>query len=410
MFRHQDPHVMNSITEQINRIEYDRIGEKMDRYIAQGKLTNLERDVFIRAAMSGDESRIFAILDAKPAYYQKTRARFRPSAYAGERFQNLYNECQDPARVHDEISRLGFQHFNPRNENTIASALITNFLITGATTQAHDRFAPLKIATRLANPDPYKPLASGVLKLNTTTTNGSTVQSNATNFESGDSTLSAVTVSVAHLSASFHVRNTDLNDGIRMEDLAEAQLANLGDQVTRNFVSNITAANFPIQTPVIRTQSTFGYGETQQLWGQIKKGSRKQLLIDGTALANVTNVPSLCQPVPEIPGISWRNLLGWDRVCLNSEWTGAGNTIYGFACAPTALAIISGMPLPDSPDMPGGILARAEGVIPDLELSIAAFSWFNLSTRTYWSSYDIAFGSGVLDDTIGVVISSSTPT
>ncbi len=387
-------------------MQYDRIGERIDGYIAQGKLTELERDIYIRAAMS-DESRIFAILDSKPTYYQKMKGRWRPSSFAGERFQNFHETHRDnPAKALGEFSRLGFRHFNPRNENSIASALIANFLIMGAVTQAHQRFAPVKVATRLANPDPFKPLASGVLKLNTTLTNGSTVLSNATNFQQGDSTLTAVTVNVQQLTASFHVRNTDLNDGIRMEDLAEAQLANLGDKVTQVLVSNITAANFPILTPVIRSQAAFGYGDVQQLWGEVKKGSRKQLLIDGTALGNVTNVPSLCQPVPEIPGISWRNLLGWDRVCLNSEWTGAGNTIYGFACAPTALATISGMPLPET----GGIIARAEGVIPDLELSVAAFSWFDLPTRSYWSSYDIVFGAAVLDDSIGAVISSSTPT
>ena len=44
--------------------------------------------------------------------------------------------------------------------------------------------------------DPYKPLASGILKFNTTVQDGSTSLVNATNFESGDSTLTPVTVTV----------------------------------------------------------------------------------------------------------------------------------------------------------------------------------------------------------------------
>src|ERR1700739_3378068 len=147
MFRHHKPLVMRTITEQIDQIQYDRIGERIDDYITQGKLTQLERDIFISAAMR-DESRIFAILDGKPSYYQKLKARWRPT-FAGEKFQNLVNACpNNPAKLHDEMVSLGIRHFaTPRNENTITSALTANFLISGVVTQAHQRFAPLKVAT-----------------------------------------------------------------------------------------------------------------------------------------------------------------------------------------------------------------------------------------------------------------------
>jgi hypothetical protein len=392
---------------QADQIERDRIGERIDDYIAQGSISNAEREIFLDAALR-DEARVLAILDSKPTAYQRNRERFRPT-WAGERFNNLCSEHRNNAiPILREVENRGLGYWNPRNENTIGAAFPPNYLILKAIVQAHNRFPQLKVTTRIANPNPYSPLSSGVFKYNTTLTNGSAVLTNATSFNQGDSVLTGVTVTVQQLTASMHIRNVDLNDGARMDDLAEAQLINLADKVTQNVVSNITAANFPILTPVIRAQNNFSYGDSQTAWTAIKKANSKQLLIDGNALANLINVPSLFQPTEEVEGASWRNLLGFQRVCLNSQWSTAGANIYGFACDRTAIGTISGMPLPKAGDV--GILHCAMGILPDCELSVASFGWFDLPTRTYWASYDLAFGSGVIDDNVGCVIASGTPT
>ena len=63
-------------------------------------------------------------------------------------------------------------------------------------------------------------------------------------------------------------------------------------------------------------------------------------------------------------------------------------------------------------DSPGtmGILSEARGMIPGVELPIAAYAWFNTTTRTYWASLDMMFGANALDTSIGLVIATGTPT
>ena len=61
----------------------------------------------------------------------------------------------------------------PQNSNSYSAALITQYLMDGAVTVLQNRWAPLMAFTRDFNTDPYKPLASGQLKIVTT---GPTVQ------------------------------------------------------------------------------------------------------------------------------------------------------------------------------------------------------------------------------------------
>jgi hypothetical protein len=117
----------------------------------------------------------------------------------------------------------------------------------------------------------------------------------------------------------------------------------------------------------------------------------------------------LFQATPVVPSASWKNVIGLDYLALHTEWSAAGANIIGFGCDPQALGIIAGLPLIDSPAIPGGILSQASGMIEGVELPIAVYAWFNTSTRTYWASYDLMFGANALDTTIGNVIASGTP-
>ena len=256
---------------------------------------------------------------------------------------------------------------------------------------------------------PYKPLASGILKYNTTVQDGSTSQTNATNFESGDSTLTPVTVTVAQYTESFHVTNGQLNSGLRMEDLVTAKMASLGSKISKVLAANITAANFATLSPVISATNAFGFSDMATAWGLLKKANRKNIMLDGPYLSKIINSPTFLQVVPVVPGAGWENVIGWDYVALHTEWSAAGNNILGFAADPQAIGVIAGLPLIDSPAIPGGILAQATGMIPGVELPIAAYAWFNTSTRTYWASFDMMFGANALDTTIGVVIATGTP-
>ena len=296
-----------------------------------------------------------------------------------------------------------------RNENSFSSSLTTNFLIMGATTIASPKFAPIAAFARDTSVDPLKPLATGQMKFNTTAQDGSTTQTNATNFESGDSTLTNVAITVSQYTESFHISNGQLNSGMRMVDLIEAKLASLGSKIAKVAIANITAANFPTLSPIIRSYGAFGFGDTQAVLTAIQKGNRKNIILNGGYFYKLTNVPSLYQATPVFPGAGFRNLIGFDYVALNTEWSAAGANINGFACDPNALGVIAGLPLVDFPAIPGGILAQATGTLPGVDMPIAAYSWFNTSTRTYWSSFDMMFGAAPLDTSIGQIIATGTP-
>jgi hypothetical protein len=183
----------------------------------------------------------------------------------------------------------------------------------------------------------------------------------------------------------------------------------LGSKISKVLAANITAANFSTLTPLIRSAGAFSFSDTQTVWGNLKKANRKNMMLDGPYLARLINQPGLFQATPVVPGASWKDVIGFDYIALHTEWSAAGNNIIGFACDPQALGVIAGLPLIDSPAIPGGILSQATGMLPGVELAIAAYAWFNTSTRVYWGSYDMMFGANALDTTVGNVIASGTP-
>jgi len=79
------------------------------------------------------------------------------------------------------------------------------------------------------------------------------------------------------------------------------------------------------------------------------------------------------------------------------------------ACGPQPLGVVAGLPLVDTPNVPGNILGQASGIMPGIDLGIAPYTWFNMATRTYWGSFDLVFGAVALDTSIGMVIAIGTP-
>ena len=299
--------------------------------------------------------------------------------------------------------------------NSFSSSLTTSFLILGATTTAPSKFAAIPMFARIVPQDPYKPLASGVFKLTTSAQTGANVIVSTTgsppgSYESAGDAITPVTATVNQYTQPFSVTHTDLNSGIRMADLVTANMANLGTKISKVICANITAANYSTLTPVIQTSGAFSFTDIQVAWGELKKANRKHIMLDGPWLAKLTNMPSLFQPQPVVPGAGWKNLIGWDYVALHTEWSAAGNNIIGFACDPQALGVIAGLPLIDVPAIPGGAFTQAEGVIVGIDLPLAVCNWFNVTTRTYWGSFDMMFGANALDTTVGLVVAQGTPT
>jgi hypothetical protein len=245
------------------------------------------------------------------------------------------------------------------------------------------------------------------MKFTTSAQDGSDVQTNATDFTTGDSTVTAVSISVAQYTASMNLTNSDLNSGIRMEDIALPKLRSLGSKLIQVATAPITAANFATLPGVVSAPGAFGFSELQKLWGQLKKANTKNLLLDGEYLANLTNIPTFFQVALSGGDNTWTNAFGWDLIALNTEWSGAGANVRGFACDSQAIGVINGLPLIDGAGIPGGILSVSTGVIPGANVPIAAVMWFDTNKRTYYASYDSMLGAAKLDTSVGALITSA---
>lgn len=289
--------------------------------------------------------------------------------------------------------------------NTYSATLITNFLITGAITQLVPRFAAFNVFTRDNSVDPYKPRATGVLKFSDSAVTGSSVLTNATNFETGDATVDPVSITVNQYSCPRHVTNDELNSGLRMEDLMVQQLADFAAKTTQVVCAPITAANFT-GTPLISAPGTFGFSDLQTLWGQLKKSLIHNAVLDGEYIARIMNVPTIFQRTGVKPGTAWAEF-GWDNIAMNNDWTAADANVRGFACNPQAIGIITGLPLTPPQGIPGNTINTSTLILPDVNVAIAVNSWFSLSSRTFWTSYDMMLGAAKLDPIAGFLIKSA---
>jgi hypothetical protein len=294
----------------------------------------------------------------------------------------------------------------PVGANTVATSLLTQFLEDGATTILTHRLAPLRAFTTDFRTDSFKPLATGQLKF---VTAGTTVGVNTSNFESGDSVVANVPVSVSHYSAPFHVSDSELNSGLRMQDLMERNAQALADSLIGVALTPVQVANFP--TPIVRSSASFSWSDMQVAWGSIKKSPIKNAVLDGEWLSKLVNVPTFVQRTgdgtAETAETGWK-AFGWDSIFLNTNWSGtpAGDHIVGLFANPQAVVCLAGLPLAEPFLADVRTLSRRNFELPGLKLNVSLYSWFSLSSRTWWASYDCMFGSALCDTTAATLLTS----
>lgn len=300
----------------------------------------------------------------------------------------------------------------PQAANTITSVL-TNFLIDGSITDLQNLWAPVRAFSVDTRPDGYKPLAPGILKH---VTAGSTAQTNPTNYESGNSTVTPVTVTPAEHYIGYQISNTDLNSGVRMADLVRVNTANWANLVIDAALAPLTVANFTQAgtgslggaATLISSAAAFGYNELSILQGALKKSPIKNLILDGSYIARVANQPGYFQAAGVLGGdaSAWR-IFGWSGIYNNTRWNGAAALVQGFACNPQAVGGIIGLPL--LPAMiPGGILSAQVMTIDGLDIQVLAEAWFNPATRISWNSLRVMDGWAAVDTSGGAGVLITT--
>ena len=285
--------------------------------------------------------------------------------------------------------------------NNYSSQLLTAFLTAGVTTKLLNLFAPLAAFTTSFSADPLKPLAVGQHRF---VTGGATAQTDATNYESGDSIVTPVAITPHQKTVSFHVTQAELNSGLRLDNLISMNVASFASAVTAVPLAYLTDANFVTNSHLISSPAGFTFSDLSGLHGQLKKAPVKNLILDGEYFSRIINQPGLFQKVGATPGTGWASI-GWDGIYRLTDWTGAASNVRGFACHPQAVAMITGLPLTVPISL--NTLQQTKITLPDLDLTVVMSSWFNLQSRTAWMSLDIVVGAALLDETAGVLIKSA---
>lgn len=429
---------VENLRKQVEALHKTNLTNRVESYVTAQKITKAEVPIYVEAALR-DSDGTFKILDAKTATTagaepigaasEITVTEWKPAA-AGmtSKAMNRYAALRDPkaknrynalkrdwdsmiqdafaqdAAANAELTRRNIQ---PLNSNTYSSTLVTAFLTDGAHTVLQHRLAALRCFSRDFSTDPYKPLAVAQHKF---VSAGPTVQTDATNFESGNSTVDPITITPHQYSSSINVSNSDLNSGLRMENLTTIAAAKLGNKIIEAATAPITLTNFTLKsdsagTGNVITAANFTFTDLARIWGVLQKAPMKYAILDGAYLAKLLLQPTYFQDLELGEGML--KAFGWDGVALNSDWTGASDNIAAFFCDPQAIAVLAGLPLTPPSGIPGNTLQQGVFTLDGVELSVQTNSWFALSSRTAWMSYDVVFGAAKMDATAGVAVATA---
>jgi len=444
---------IKALREDMKAFKKARIEDKVNAAVDSQKITKAEAKLYIATAMTSAEAEteVFAIIAEREAATAAPSAgldiqitdhspTISASGVQGSKIvpelENIFAAHKEPAgatsaqrvatanaryeALKAEFPRILQAAFRKDNGvqagNTFSATVTTNFLIQGVIVKLYNRFAAAKLFTRDAEQDPYKPLAAGIRKFNTTTTDGSKVGVNVTNFETlaggtngnPDSVVDAITITPAQYTSGGYITNAQLNSGFRVADITEAKLVDLGAKSTQIITAPITVANFTTNAALVSAPAAFGFSDLATLQGQLKKSMVKNLLLDGEYQARIANTPGFFQQAGLVGGNpgAW-SAFGWDNVALNTDWSGAGANVRGFACNPQAIGIISGLPLNPPEGIPGNIVQMGVAQLPDVGIAIAVYVWFSPQSRTLYFTYDIMLGATLIDETAGVLIKSA---
>lgn len=399
-----------------NRIPNDKIDVWTDRALAADKEETIYEEISAMARFDtgGDPvgfNRIESVRTPVLAGYQG-----QPTEMVANLFKENTTTPKRYTALRDNWDRIFADACNRdrrlgrdiRAENNFAAAITTNFLIMGAITKLGPRCTALKAFSRDNSVDPYKPLAQGIQKFNTTVQDGTTTQKNATDFSAGgDSVLAGPAIVVDQYTEPLHLTNAQLNSGIRMADLIEAKLGSFLSKIVQVVTAPITVANFSTLAPDTVSSAAFGFSDLAVLQGKLQKSRIKNVILAGPYLAQISNTPAFFQVAGTLDGLedAWR-AFGWDLIGLNTEWSGADPFVQGFACNPQAIGVVSGLPLNPVEGIPGNVIQVGTAMLPGVDIAIATYLWMDANARTMRATYDIMLGATAIDTSAGIIIKS----
>jgi hypothetical protein len=223
-------------------------------------------------------------------------------------------------------------------------------------------------------------------------------QQNATNYESGDSKLDPIAVSVAEESKSFHVSRPEQNLGLALAGLVPTNAKVLAEGIHAKMTALITTggSNFGTGT-VIGTAANFDSADLPAILALGKNFDSCRLLLDGGHLAYLLPTNRNAFEFGEA------GAYGFDGgIYKNNLWTGATTNTVGFVCGPDAIVNAWGM----ADSLPAGE-AISQSTVDVNGIPFGLTVWFSRSTRAVWASFQVMHGCAIGDATQGKVLLSA---
>ena len=287
-----------------------------------------------------------------------------------------------------------FDRHMPRAGNTISSTIKPDALVDQLVVVANNRLAPLSAFSRLFTVDAMRPGASLAVPKATV---GSTGQSNPSSWESGDSTLDVISVSLAHKTQSFQISQSDANYGFGLDHLALVNANAFANLLSDVYTAVMTVANYGATTN-IGAAAAFDSDGLKPVLALAKNYTNKNLILDGGHLAY------LLPTTREQFNLGEAGAYGFDLIAAQNRWTSAATNAVGFVCGPDALAIGAGAPANVSNSQ---FETYGTFQIAEIGLTVLYTVWFNTATRIRWASYEVMFGAAAGDTTQAEVLASA---
>ena len=227
---------------------------------------------------------------------------------------------------------------------------------------------------------------------------GSTVQTNPTNYESGDASVTAVSVAMNEYSSAFHITAAERNSGRKLEKLLGANMHGLLDKLDSVASALFTVANFGAAV-LDKDPTTVTAADIKTLIAASGKYNQRNLITDAVFWA-------------QFAATSDKNSLGvmdgaygLDSMSYATDWSNAGTNVNGIIADTTALACATRLPLND--DAVREVIDIALIELPN-GMTAQIAQWVSTASRATWNSIDIVAGFQVGDATAGGIIEDGT--